>query len=284
MSIEILSENPSDIQFGSKSQSEFRVYSSSKENNKVYDTYRANHQNQTVDFVLNMKKRHTEKFGKLKMSIWEAIRKTDTIVDESDPDTFLPQIIHSFQTAEGLRAAVPELEWMPLIGLIHDLGKVLALPEFGPEPQWCVVGDIFPVGCAFDPSIVYHEAFSENPDINHPVYSTKYGIYSEGCGMKNLHMSFGHDEYMYQVLKHNGCLIPEEGLRIIRFHSFYPWHKEGAYKYFMDEEDKTTLKWVQLFSKMDLYSKDAQVPDIESLMPHYEALVRKYFPKEVLEW
>ena len=36
--------------------------------------------------------------------------------------------------------------WFVLVGLIHDLGKVLCL--FG-EPQWAVVGDTFPVGCAF---------------------------------------------------------------------------------------------------------------------------------------
>jgi hypothetical protein len=36
-----------------------------------------------------------------------------------------------------------------LTGLIHDLGKILAHPEFGSEPQWAVVGDTFPVGCAF---------------------------------------------------------------------------------------------------------------------------------------
>lgn len=281
MSIEILSENPS-LKVNESSESKFRDHTSTT--NQVYETYRANHKYQTLDFVLDMKKKHTSNFGKLKMSIWEAIQKTDSIVDESDPDTFLPQIIHSFQTAESLRAAVPEIEWMPLIGLIHDLGKVLALPEFGPEPQWCVVGDIFPVGCAFDPSIVYYETFTENPDNSHPVYSTQNGIYAPGCGMKNVHLSFGHDEYMYQVLKHNGSLIPEEGLRIVRYHSFYPWHNKGAYQYFMDEDDKTTLKWVQLFSKMDLYSKDAPIPDIEKLKPYYESLVKKYFPKEILEW
>ena len=40
---------------------------------------------------------------------------------------------------------------------------------------------------------------------------------------------FGHDEYMYQVLKHNSCTIPEKGLNMVRFHSFYPWHNHEAY-------------------------------------------------------
>src|SRR2546422_6255074 len=45
-----------------------------------------------------------------------------------------------------------------LTGLIHDLGKVLCL--FG-EPQWAVVGDTFPVGCAHSDTIVFPELRSE---------------------------------------------------------------------------------------------------------------------------
>ena len=42
------------------------------------------------------------------------------------------------------RADHPDDDWFHLVGLIHDLGKVMAF--FG-EPQWAVVGDTFPVGC-----------------------------------------------------------------------------------------------------------------------------------------
>lgn len=38
-----------------------------------------------------------------------------------------------------------------------DLGKVLLHPSFGELPQWAVVGDTFPVGCAFDKSIVHNK-------------------------------------------------------------------------------------------------------------------------------
>jgi hypothetical protein len=34
-------------------------------------------------------------------------------------------------------------------------------------------------------------------------------------------MSWGHDEYMYQVLKHNKSNLPEEALYIIRYASVY---------------------------------------------------------------
>ena len=54
---------------------------------------------------------------------------------------------------------------MIVTGLIHDLGKVLCL--WG-EPQWAVVGDTFPVGCAFSDKIVYPEFFEENADRHDP--------------------------------------------------------------------------------------------------------------------
>lgn len=40
----------------------------------------------------------------------------------------------------------------------------------------------------------------ENPDFNDPNYKTKNGIYSEGCGLENVFMSWGHDDYMYLVI------------------------------------------------------------------------------------
>ena len=32
-------------------------------------------------------------------------------------------------------------------------------------------------------------------------YNTKYGVYSKNCGLENVKMSWGHDEYLYQILK-----------------------------------------------------------------------------------
>ena len=42
---------------------------------------------------------------------------------------------------------------------------------FYDEPQWCVVGDTFPVGCEPQPSIVYgKESFKNNPDLQDSTY------------------------------------------------------------------------------------------------------------------
>ena len=43
-----------------------------------------------------------------------------------------------------IRKDYPEEDWFQLVGLIHDLGKIMA---FYDAPQWAVVGDTFPVGC-----------------------------------------------------------------------------------------------------------------------------------------
>lgn len=73
------------------------------------------------------------------------------------------------------------------------------------------------------------------------------GIYKPNCGLNNLMMSFGHDEYMYRVLVGNNCTLPKEALYMVRFHSFYPWHTGGDYDYLCNDEDREMLKWVREF-------------------------------------
>lgn len=70
---------------------------------------------------------HWLKFDKFRMTIKEALNKLNDLVDESDPDTSMPNIYHAFQTAESIRKAHPDLDWFHLTGLIHDLGKVITL-------------------------------------------------------------------------------------------------------------------------------------------------------------
>lgn len=70
------------------------------------------------------------RFDKCKMTVKEALVKLNDLVDESDPDTDLPNIVHAFQTAEKIRANHPDLDWFHLTGLIHDMGKVKLLNTF----------------------------------------------------------------------------------------------------------------------------------------------------------
>lgn len=263
---------------------QFRNYTeSSARHSVVSETYRLNHTLQTYQHVQDMKVEHL-KFNKGRMSVWEAISKLDEVVDDSDPDNEFPQIYHALQTAETLRRQWPEHDWLHLVGLIHDLGKVLALPEFGGLPQWDVVGDTFPVGCSFSPSIVMPHHFAGNPDNANPLYNTLYGVYQQNCGLDNVHISWGHDEYMYQVCVHNGSTLPPAALKAIRYHSFYSWHRDGAYKHLMDQSDIDSLPWVQSLQKADLYSKADELPSVDALRPYYSSLIDKYFPNRILEW
>jgi hypothetical protein len=85
------------------------------------------------------------------------------------------QRLGTMTSTEALRVAYPgeEYDWLHLTGFIHDLGKVLGHPKMFNQPQWAVVGDTFPTGCAYAPDIIFSEFFLENPDMTHPVYSTK---------------------------------------------------------------------------------------------------------------
>ncbi|ONK70031.1 uncharacterized protein A4U43_C05F29540 [Asparagus officinalis] len=217
------------------------------------------------------------------MSIWECCELLNEFVDESDPDLDEPQIEHLLQTAEAIRRDYPDEGWLHLTALIHDLGKVLLHPAFGGEPQWCVVGDTFPLGCAFDENIVHHQYFKENPDYNDPVYSTKFGVYTQNCGLDKVTMSWGHDEYMYLVMKENKTTLPPAALFIVRFHSFYALHRAGAYTYLMNDDDKQMLNWLHIFNKYDLYSKSKVRINQEEVKPYYLSLINKYFP-EKLRW
>lgn len=241
-----------------KDKAQFRMYEEACDRVKAF--YREQHEKQTVAYNLKARNDFRSKV-RAEMTIWEAMEKLNTLIDESDPDTSLTQIEHLLQAAEAMRRD-GKPRWMQLTGLIHDLGKLLYF--FDARGQWDVVGDTFPVGCAFDERIIYFETFKGNPDHDHEIYGTKDGIYRPGCGMDKIMLSWGHDEYLYHIVKDQSTL-PEESLAMIRYHSFYAWHSAGAYMEFMDEKDKLMLQAVRAFNPYDLYSKSDSVPDVEDL-------------------
>ncbi|KAL9115565.1 MAG: hypothetical protein Q9187_007282 [Circinaria calcarea] len=214
------------------------------------------------------------------MTVWQAMEKFNTLIDESDPDTSLSQIEHLLQSAEAIRRD-GKPRWFQLTGLIYDLGKLLFI--FNAQGQLDVVGDTFPVGCAFDRAIIYPDTFAGNPDSRDPVYGSENGIYRTSCGMDNAMLSWGHDEYLYHIAKAQSTL-PDEALAMIRYHSFYPWHTGGAYRRFMDQKDERMLEAVRAFNPYDLYSKSDNVPRVEELKPYYMDLIDEYFPNKVVKW
>src|SRR5438034_2092792 len=252
-----------------KAKEQFRNYEADARPS-VREFYRLNHRHQTYDFV-QAKKKEFLSLSRRKMGIWEAMEFLNTLVDDSDPDTDLSQREHLLQTAEQIRRD-GHPRWFILTGLIHDLGKIRCL--YG-EPQWAVVGDTFPVGCAFSDKIVFHQFFADNPDSREPRYQSRLGVYEEGAGLDQVNLSWGHDEYLYHVVKD---YLPEEGRYMIRYHSFYPGHREGAYTHLMNDHDLELFRWVRAFNPYDLYSKSAARPDVQKLRSYYEELIAEYFP------
>jgi inositol oxygenase len=235
--------------------------------------YELNHRFQTYDFVQQKRAEYLD-LQRRRMSIWNAMEYLNTLVDDSDPDIDLPQIEHLLQTAEAIRRD-NRPRWYILTGLIHDLGKILCLWD---EPQWAVVGDTFPVGCRFSERIVFYEAFSENPDFLNAQYQTELGVYERECGLDRVYMSWGHDEYLYHVVKN---YLPPPALYMIRYHSCYPIHHEGAYEYLMNENDRELFRWVDDFNQYDLYTKRSERMDVVGLKPFYQELIAEYFPSEI---
>lgn len=257
-----------------KQETEFRNYAADA-NPGVTEFYRQNHARQTLDFVL-AKKTEFLKLNRAKRSIWEAAEYLNTLVDDSDPDTDLSQIEHLLQTSEAIRRD-GHPRWFVLAGFVHDLGKVLCL--YG-EPQWAVVGDTFPVGCAYSSDVVFPEFFAANPDARVERYQTQYGIYEPGCGLDKVQLSWGHDEYIYHVTRE---YLPEPAQYMLRYHSFYAAHRHGAYQYLMSDHDKEMFSWVRKFNPYDLYSKGGTRPNLKEVRPYYEDLVSEFFPAQ-LAW
>lgn len=278
-----------------KAEEDFRDYDHAPQH--VRDFYHAQHAHQTYAFAKDqraqleaimgaLRENHSEATLKnledqgqiRRMSLWQAVEELDKLIDQSDPDLALPNSIHALQSAEAIRVNIDseELDWMILVGLLHDIGKVDALLR--QVPQWAVVGDTFPVGCAFSEKNIFADFFKLNPDAQDPALNTLYGIYNSQAGLDNLIMSWGHDEYAYRVLKDQG-LLPKEALSMIRFHSFYPLHREGAYLHLINpKQDDEQIEWVKKFNPFDLYSKSPVPPNKADLASYYKKLINKYFP------
>lgn len=265
----------------------FRNYNENSVKAAVREHYKKMRQNQTVAYVAEMKQKYLT-FDK-PMMLWEALSHLDDLIDVSDPDLDLPNVQHLIQSAEAIRKD-KRADWMQLVGLIHDLGKIMFLwgtdmDGTSQKEQWGMVGDVFVVGCALPDSCVYPEFNHLNPDMSDKRYSSTLGKYEKGCGLDNLELAWGHDEYLYRVLKHHPeNKIPEEGMAMIRYHSFYPWHTGHSYAALLKEEDKKYLSWIRDFNKYDLYTKSDRTYELEKLKDYYLPIAEKYLGTGPIYW
>ena len=246
-----------------------------EEDSKQEKLYREMYKNQTLRYVIDQKENY-EQLGIIKMSMFKALSLLDTFIDSSDPDLNIPNSIHAFQTAERIRKKFPDNKEYQITGLIHDIGKVLYTFKY---PEWSVVGDTFVLGCKLPKSMVYYNLTVDHPDRD----NTELGIYEKGCGLENLNLSFGHDEYVYQVLKQNKThKIRKKYMDIIRYHSLYPWHSKGEYRKLMNNKDYKTLINVNEFNNFDLYSKEDDAIITDDIIDYYKNLLKEYFLEDIL--
>lgn len=281
-----------------KADDEFRVYSEETSLPRVVEHYRDMRRFQTVDFYRRMEQKYDFENGNYRrlMSIEEAFAELEQYVDASDPDLDLPNKLHLMQTAEGVRRA-GHPDWMVLVGLLHDMGKIMFLWGNGDDgqdgyspngKQWALGGDTFVVGCRIpDDGVVFPQFNQLNPDMHDTRYNTPLGMYEPECGLDQLCFAWGHDEYMFRMLVANDSKIPQEGLDMIRYHSAYPMHDKGAYRHLLQAKDEQRLDWVRLFNRFDLYTKDGQNDirnDMDVLWPYYIDLLEKYGLGGKLKW
>lgn len=195
------------IKTNDKADEEFRVYNQETTPQRVIEHYRDMRKNHTVAFYQKMLKKYDFSNGNFRklMTIEEAFEELESYVDSSDPDLDLPNKLHLLQTAEGIRRA-GHPDWMQLTGLLHDMGKIMFLWGTGEDgqdgyspdgKQWALGGDTFVVGCEIPSDAVVFPEFNDlNPDMHDERYNTKYGMYKPHCGLDELMLAWGHDEYM----------------------------------------------------------------------------------------
>lgn len=254
--------------------------------NAISENYRTARKYQTIKFVKEMHIKYSNL--NLKLGIWNILKQLNDLIDISDPDISHPNLYHAIQTAEMIRND-GHPEWLQLVGLIHDIGKIMYLKGdditgTSKKKQWAMVGDTFIVGCKIPDKIIFPEFNCFNLDYHNEKYNTTLGIYSSKCGLDNVNCSWGHDEYLYRILSSdkNPNKIPDEGRYIIRYHSLYVYHKEGMYEHFLNKRDKDYFKYLKLFNKYDLYSKSDLIIDLNNVEEYYKKLITKFFTNSYL--
>ncbi|MFM6942604.1 MAG: inositol oxygenase family protein, partial [Aquirufa sp.] len=85
-----------------KEKEQFRNYDQGDITAAVKEHYRKMRSRQTYEYVQRMKAKYLT--FERPMDLWDMMERLNALVDVSDPDLNLPNIIHLLQSAEGLRA------------------------------------------------------------------------------------------------------------------------------------------------------------------------------------
>jgi inositol oxygenase len=89
----------------SKDKAGFRQFEDACDQVKTF--YAQQHTLQTVAYNLKARNDFTNK-TRANMTVWEAMEKLNTFIDECDPDTSETQMTHLLQSAEAIRKSNPQ--------------------------------------------------------------------------------------------------------------------------------------------------------------------------------
>ena len=157
-------------------------------------------------------------------------------------------------------------DWLCLVALVHELGRCVRVVEkregIGGDQNrnddkddydWTVACRSRVIGCSppTRASVVgLHDEFRTLcHDEEDPLYSTELGAYEQGCGLSNVLMQWTGPEYIYFMLRHNGAMLPELALQIIRYFSLSDWHRRGEYSNLTNTSDESIRDIVSDFDE-----------------------------------
>jgi len=264
--------------------------------------YRLNCARQTMDFV----KRQKAKFctlNRFRMTPFEALSLVNELERCEIRDKTLrceirdgvlscklnvrtvTLVEHGFATAEILREWYPEETWLHLVGLLHVLGHLLALKDFEKQPLWAIHGETFPLGCRFDPDVAFAQYFTANPDRRKRAYSTRLGIYTAGCGLDKVELSWSGNEYLYQALSRNKTRLPKSALFAIRCRSFDSLECSSSYKQLLSNEDANYVPFAKALRKASEHATSHGVGKglpTDDMLSYYTRLMHEYLPRKLM--
>lgn len=263
--------------------------------------YKQSWARQSLDYVWKMREQYSG-FNLCKMNISKALRLVKNIPchsfkiksENSSDNEDISIRTFMFTMAEEARLC-GHPDWLQLVALIHDLGRVIKLIDVSSlmdfqEYDWTIAIVSRVVGCNPSRSTSFKEFSYLRSDSHDSRYNTNLGIYHEGCGLHGLDLTWTGQEYLYSMLKHNEVDIPYEGLSIIRYFLLNEWHTHGECQEFqsVDDEDlkSLVLDFYNLRQRVKRnLNKELSDEDCDRLWKtHYEWIAMKYGCSGVLDW
>jgi inositol oxygenase len=176
------------------------------------------------------------------LSAYEAMEKLALCIDPSDVDlACVSQLTHCLQVAEAMRRD-RVAESVLVVGLIHDIGKLLLLAGEAPEHVSC-----------------------PNELVQQP---------ARGGGLDRAVTHWNHDEYAFSRLSPH---LSREQAWLVRYHSL---RFDGALAAMSEEDRDLYHTWLVPFRRYDLGTKSVWFRPRWPLRD-YRGLLDDYFPESI---